>query len=48
MEKEPQEKNIEKELKEDSDKDELNDLKIARKQKYGKIPLRINLMMNPM
>ena len=32
--KEPQEKKVEKELKEDSDKDELNDLKITRKQKY--------------
>jgi len=32
--KEPQEKKVEKELKEDSDKDELNDLKITRKQNY--------------
>ena len=48
VEKEPQKKKIEKELKEDSDEDELNDLKITRKQKYWKIPLRINLMMNPM
>ena len=31
VEKEPQEKKVEKELKEDYDKDELNDLKITRK-----------------
>jgi len=34
VEKEPQEKIVEKELKEDSDEEELNDLKITRKQKY--------------
>jgi len=46
VEKEPQKKKFEKELEENSDEDELNDLKITRKN-YWKIPLKIKLMMNP-